>query len=177
MGWSLSHIRRETPDAVRAALCAAGRALYLATAFESKCIYVLRLGLLAQAIVADPEQSFDAILDSVPYEQRLHRVLEMLVKLPIVRDEEASILWRAKEARNFIVHECAAFGPIFDVSDQVVRNRMRVLRGEVAYLAAGDNIVSTMHYEIDEKEPAPREIVEFYPQLVDDWVFNSERQE
>jgi hypothetical protein len=37
-------------------------------------------------------------------------------------------------------------------------------------LANGDNIVSAWVYEIDEREPAPA-IVDYYTDLVDDWIF------
>jgi len=35
----------------------------------------------------------------------------------------------------------------------------------------GDILVSQWVYEIEEKEPAPSEIVHLYPQLVGNWVF------
>jgi hypothetical protein len=50
---------------------------------------------------------------------------------------------------------------------------VRVLPEEVTHVVASDNIVSPIVYEIDEREPAPRQLTEQYPALVEAWVRGS----
>ena len=47
MGWSLDYRPVREPELLEQFFSAAGKALYLATAFEAKCRYVLRIAKLA----------------------------------------------------------------------------------------------------------------------------------
>jgi hypothetical protein len=168
VGWSISHIWPEASENASANLCVAGRALYLATAFESTCSYALRLGLIARAAVAHPDKHLGELIDSVPTEPRLHRAISMLVHPPI-RDDESR---RANVARDFIAHEGPAYCP-FKPRDGGIANHIKGLPEEVDHLVAGKNAESTMVYEIQENERAPRHLIEHYPPLVDAWIFGS----
>ena len=60
MGWSLSHLQHSNPALVDQALLSAGKALYLANAFESKCRFVLRIAnlfKLALLVAAAPARA------------------------------------------------------------------------------------------------------------------------
>jgi hypothetical protein len=176
MGWSLN-IRGTFRDreAVDVALLAAGKALYLANAFESKCQYVLRIAKLASFLEVHGNAGLDDALASLARDKFLHPTLEALKRFPVVRQEEVGILDRARDGRNFIAHEGGALGYAFDVTRSQVDDHLEKLRVAVVDLARGDNIVSRWVYEIEEKEPAPFQMVHSYPAMVEGWVFGDVR--
>ncbi|MFI5173699.1 MAG: hypothetical protein ACHQKY_02500 [Terriglobia bacterium] len=172
MGWSLSnHLQPCDPAAVDAALLAAGKALYLANAFESKCRYVLRIANLVSFLDAHPGAGLDDAIASLARDKFLHPTIEGLKTFPIVKENEVELLDKARDARNFIAHEGGAFGDIFYAREPHIREHLDRLRKAVIDLAGGDNIVSRWVYEIDEKEPAPLGMMLSYPALVEQWVF------
>jgi len=64
-------------------------------------------------------------------------------------------------------------GPIWGLRRQTIIDHTERLRAAVADLAAGDNVVSRWCYEIDEKEPAPRDFISAYPDMVATWIFGA----
>lgn len=176
MGWSVgSHIPARDPEAVDAALLAAGKALYLANAFESKCRFVLRIANLVSFVDEHPGSGLDDAIASLARDKLLHPTLEELKSFPIVKDDEADLLDEARVARNFIAHEGADFGYVFSATEAQLNEHLDELRQAVVNLAQGDSIVSRWVYEIEEKEAAPLGIVLSYPTLVEEWVFGDIR--
>src|SRR5947209_20035982 len=104
-------------------------------------------------------------------DKMLAPTLGELQRFPIVQPDDVEILERAKDARNFIAHEGARIGPVATASARTIIEQTKRLRCEVANLVAGDNIVSTWIYGIEEREGCPREIQRLYPEWVDRWVF------
>lgn len=95
----------------------------------------------------------------------------MLRSFPTVNVDEAVMLEKARDARNFIAHEGAAFGYVFAAKEQQIRQHLTKLRTAVSDLAKGDNVVSQWVFEIEEKDPVPASMAASYPVLVDTWVF------
>jgi hypothetical protein len=171
MPWTL-HLQPICNPWADEALLTCGRALYVAQAFEGKCQELVRLGELVEAIRASPTANLDDLLLQVPPDQLLMRALKRLRRLlPDAESKTDSVLTPARAARNYIAHECAHFDIHFARVDPI-RARMIRLRSEVAKLAAGDNLVSTWLYQVEERTPdTPRRLVEAYPRMIDDWVF------
>jgi hypothetical protein len=171
MGWSLSRLPPSEPGFLNAALLAAGKALYLTNAFESKCRFVLRVAQLDSYLEIHPEATFPDAIASLSKEKLLGPTISKLRRFPNVKAAEIVLLEKARNARNFIAHEGAAFGFLYSVKEQRIRNHLVKLRANVADLARGDDVVSRWVYEIEEKEPASLTIMSDYPVMVDTWVF------
>ncbi len=172
MGWSLSHLPPREPTLVDAALMAAGKALYISNAFESKCRYVLRIAELESYIESHPEATLPDAIASLSKEKLLGPTIATLKLFPVVTSDEVSLLEKARDARNFIAHEGAAFGYVFSVREKHIREHLSKLRVAVSQLAQGDDVVSRWVYEIEEKVIAPRGSDSDYLVMVDTWVFN-----
>ncbi|MGW4526950.1 hypothetical protein [Amycolatopsis sp. NPDC004378] len=173
MSWSLSYQSVRNPELVDALLLAAGKALYLANAFEEKCKYVLRMSNLAEAIEADPVLTLEQAVAALPTEKMLGGTIRDILRRDVGGERSmATLLDEARTARNFIAHEGAAVGTIWGLRRQRVVQHTTLLRSAVGDLATGDNLVSTWCYEIDEREPAPEMFKADYPAMVDEWVFS-----
>ncbi len=151
---------------------AAGKALYIANAFESKCRFVLKIAQLESYIEGRPEATLPDAIASLSKEKLLGPTIATLKLFPEVTSGEVALLEKARDARNFIAHEGAAFGYVFHVKEKHLREHLSKLRVAVSQLAQGDNVVSRWVYEIEEKEVAPRDFEFSYPVMVDTWVFN-----
>lgn len=171
MAWSLDYRFPEEPQRVNKFFKALGKALYIATAFEWKCRYVLRIAKAVEEYQETNDSAATLALLQAAKDKMLAPTLSELQRFPIVQPNEVQVLERAKDARNFIAHEGAGIGPVASASARTIAEQTKRLRCEVANLVAGDNIVSAWIYEIEEKEVAPREIQRLYPQWVDRWVF------
>lgn len=101
----------------------------------------------------------------------LGRTIGELKDFPIMDEGDVAILKRAKDARNFIAHEGARLGPLFSVSAERLRTQAVQLRLKLRALAAGDNLVSSWLYEIEERMPAPSRIRDAYASWIESWVF------
>ncbi|MET7305263.1 hypothetical protein [Embleya sp. NPDC005575] len=63
-------------------------------------------------------------------------------------------------------------GEMWSASRRHLIEHARRLRGAVADLAAGDNLISQWCFGIEEPgEPQPRHLIDAYPAMVDAWVF------
>ncbi len=156
-----------------ALLLAVGKALYLANAFELKCIELRRLTKLVDAFTSDPVQSLQDAIAGLPSDQMLGRTLFDLGRNPYIGSQRAAleVLNKAREARNFIAHGGVLVGPIDSVTERQAHDVAATLRVAVLDLAAGDNVVSSWLYEIEEKMPAPKSVVSQYLEIVERWVF------
>ena len=171
MSWSLSHIFPATPGHVDRALNAAGRALYLANAYESKCHFVLRIAELSEYIERVPCASFAEALASASRDRLLGPVIARLSSVAKLDQNESAKLNEAKDGRNFIAHEGAAFGYVYSANESTVYSHIARLRTAVRQLVAGDNLVSKWVYEIEEKEPPPNDLSHSYSSFAEKWVF------
>ena len=171
MGWSLDYLPPKEPELLDEFFLAAGKALYLACAFESKCQHVLWTFKVADHFEKTGDASASLSLFKVMKEKLLGQTINALKRYPDFKPNDITILEKARNARNFIAHECADIGPLSAASSSAIQDRLDRLRHELKILAAGDNLVSCWVYELAEKEPAPRLIRQAYPKWVEKWVF------
>lgn len=172
VAWSLSLQELRQPVLAEALLLSAGKALYLANSFESKCQYVLRIMNLAQLIQTDPVLSLEQAIAALPQNKMLGATMHDILVHPVGSGApNADLLHNARRARNFIAHEGMSTGQIWSLRRKSIIEHVERLRTAVADLAAGDNVVSAWCYEIDEKEPAPHDFKVAYPHIVATWVF------
>jgi hypothetical protein len=121
----------------------------------------------------DHERSrLEQAIATLPKNKMLGGALQDIL-LRTVGDDSATadLLDKARRARNFIAHEGAATGAIWELRAKDVIRQSTLLRSAVDDLVAGDNVVSAWCYEIDEKEHSPQAFKAAYPSMVNDWVF------
>lgn len=171
MGWSLSYRKQPEEQYVIDALLSAGKALNLSNLFESKCQYVLGMLRLGEYAEGNPGCKWSDAVANIAREKLLAPTLAGLAKFPEVSASDAALLDKAREGRNFIAHEGAAFGYTFGVTERAVADHMVKLRRAVAALAGGDHVVSGWVYEIEEKESSTG-LMETYPEDAVEWVFS-----
>lgn len=170
MSFSLSHFPAENPDLVDAVLLAAGKALHIANAFESKCRFVLRYFRLRGFYEANPSGDYDEAMAIVLRDKMLAKTIEEMGGFPIITPTDVKALEDAKDARNFIAHEGAAFGRIWEATERGLYLHLELLRAEVGKLARGDLIASRWTYFIEEKS-AYSHSMDNYPDQIDAWIF------
>jgi hypothetical protein len=172
MGWSLDYQKLKEPELLDEFFLSIGKALYLASAFEKKCWWVLR-------VIKLTEQSGDIsavrALASAMKVKLLGPTLNDMKAFPDFSADDIALLERAKDARNFIAHESADIGSLSSVTAQDIHKELDRLRHALAALTAGDNLISRWVYAIETggKEPAPPGIQEAYPRWVEQWVFGA----
>ncbi|WP_162641518.1 hypothetical protein [Streptosporangium sp. 'caverna'] len=174
MSWSLSRLKPREPELLDATFLSAGRALYLANEFESKCQFVLRISNLISVVQDDPVLSLQEAISSLPREKMLGATLKDLTQHTLggFDSEDIDVLDKARKARNFIAHEGVAIGAMWVARSNKILDHIIRLRAAVTDLAHGDNIISQWCHGIEEpKEPLPRFFVEAYPSMIDNWVF------
>jgi hypothetical protein len=185
MSWSLSSfsVNARAEDM----LSSIGRAVHIATRFEGKCKFVLRLVNLAEAQNQDRIATFDDLIARVPKDKLLGATLTDLLKTVPVSAEDLARLHAAREARNFLAHEAASFdihnrpsgsireavaGKTSYALDHLVAHLERT-RVQVRLLARGDNVISQWCFAAEElgKELPPYDLIDAYEDMVDRWVF------
>lgn len=171
MSWSLDFHAPREPELLDTFLLALGKALYLACSFEAKCRWVLQVAVMADHFEATGDWQAARDLARALEGRRLGGAIKGLASLPEVVAGDIALLDRAREARNAIAHSIAELGPVSGISASTLVERTERLREEVAALVVGDNLVSRWCYEIEEKEHAPMEIQERYPEWVTDWLW------
>jgi hypothetical protein len=171
VGWLLTG-KREDRDAVfDEFFLVIGRALYIATGFEMKCRYILRLWRLLEEVRETGDFSASLELVAKLKGRTLGRTIDGLRGVEGVKPEDIPVLERARDARNFIAHESADVGRLYMLSPRKMEQRLGELRAQLDALAPGDDLVSRWVYEIEEKEPAPRWLMPDYASLMQRWVF------
>ncbi|MGC4002420.1 MAG: hypothetical protein QM811_04465 [Pirellulales bacterium] len=173
MGWSLGYNTPIDSDLIDNYLLAVGKALFLATAYEHKCRFVLRIAKLANHYETTGDASATAALIGTIKDQLLCPTIKELSGL-VKSSIDLDVLLKAKDARNFIAHECADIGALWSVRPKHIHQHLDRLRQNVLELTAGDNIISKWVYEIEEKEAAPKGMISLYPQLVEKWIFGED---
>lgn len=171
MGWSLGYLPLKEPELLDEFLSAAGKALYVANSFETKCESVLCLAQLSRHLKDTGDLDASLRLLEARQHTMLGRTIGELKEFPIIKKGDLATLERARDARNFIAHEGAGLGPLFGVTAEKLRTQLVQLRLNLRPLAAGDNLVSSWLYEIEERRPAPARIRDHYPDWIESWVF------
>ena len=170
MSWTLhlQPIRNPWSDE---ALLAGGRGLYVAQAFEEKCLSLLRFAYLIEALDSDPVARLEELIESVPKDRLLKRTLDELARLHPAAKNQTEALSQAREARNYIAHEGLRFG-IHDMGAFGLVDSLVELRRQVQLLATGDNLVSTWSFWLHERnQPTSLDLVNSYESMIDSWVF------
>jgi hypothetical protein len=170
MSWSVGNGLPPESDLIDEILLAAGKALYLANCFESKCQGVLRAAHVTDIIEADPVISLEQIGAKLPKPKMLDGTLQDLS--PHMSQAELTVLQKARLARNYIAHEgAAAIGPLSSRNVRAMLNALRGLRAAVIDLAGDDNIVSEWIYFFEEPREAMAGLGDDYLDRIDRWVF------
>jgi len=174
MGWSLDYRGVKEPELLDEFLLAVGKALCVASAFERKCQWVLRMVKLTDYLEEGGDTSRAAVnaLLAVTKDKFLGPTVGDMKGLPDFSADEVALLERAKDARNFIAHDSADIGT-WASTKQIFEQRER-LRNEVEALTAGDNVISCWIYRLENhKELGLPGIEEDYPRLVRQWIFGA----
>lgn len=172
MGWSLDYIPPADPELLNEFFLALGKALYLATAFERKCQYILQIEKLVESLKQTNDLEASMALVNVLKFRQLGRTIQSLGIISFVSAHDLSMLTRAKDARNYIAHEAGLIGSLH-IPSKAILERIGALQREVGALILGDNLVSVWIYEIEEKKPAPSTIQQQYASWIEEWVFGS----
>lgn len=173
MGWSLNYQTSMEFSILEDFFVINGKSLYLATEFESKCKLVLFYFSLAYQYEMTGEALASLNLVKNLKACVLSNTINKIKAFNGVDVEDIKRIDRAREARNFIVHESTLIGPLGTSKSSIkaIEEKIKRLRDEISHLVVGDNIVSRWLYEISEKEPTPREFCFLYQNLVQKWVF------
>jgi hypothetical protein len=169
MCWSLSLAVPEEPELVELFFTAAGKSLYLAGAFESKCSSLLRTMKFVEHYMRTKDAEASLGLIQALSDTMLGPSIKGLENFPHFSGPDIARLNKGREARNLIAHEAALISGI-DVAGKHIIKAIGKLRAAVTDLADADNLVSRWLYEINEREHAP-EIAQTYPIWVDRWIF------
>lgn len=174
MPWSLDYHSPQDPGLLDEFCLAVGRALCLASNFESKCRHIYRLMSLVDGVQAGNDfDGASALIETLKIDSKpLPRVIDVLGKRATRLADDVNTLMNAKNSRNFIAHKAAEIGPVSSVSARHLVKMASALRPHVVNVATGDNLVSSWLYEIGEREPAPRGIQEAYQARVVNWVYS-----
>jgi hypothetical protein len=155
MGWSVGRRPLPESDLIHEILLSAGKALYLANMFESKCAFVLQIANLTDIIEADPVISLERATVMLPGGKMLGGTLRDLLSRNDVgiSEEQSATITKARLARNYIAHEgAAAIGLLWTYNVQAMLDALRGLRAKVIDLANGDNIVSAWPMTLKNQE-------------------------
>lgn len=171
MPWSLDYQQPKEPALLEQLFLVAGKALYLASAFEGKCKFLLRLIKIIHFHESTGDTSATAALAKLLKEKMLGATIKELNTLTEFTEKDLAVFEKGKDARNFIAHESVQLGPLSSITAKAINEKLERLQVELAALAAADNLISVWLYEMDEKEPAPIGIQTAYPGWVSQWVF------
>ena len=172
MGWSIGYSPLKDSFFLDAFLLSVGKALFLATMFEAKCRYILRLARIVSQYEMTGDASAALELVKTMKDETLGKTLRNLGSVGRFDNGDITLLDKAKDARNYIAHGSAEIGSLYDVTVKNIEKRIERLRREVIVLANGDNLVSCWIYEIEEKEPAPKIMRDEYTNHCVRWVFD-----
>lgn len=170
MGWSLTRFSPPDPGLVDYALLVAGKSLYLANAFESKCRYVLRIANLGAHLEVNPDSSLEDAIVSLARDKLLGATINDLKHFPPVSERQVAALEKARDARNYIAHEGAYFGPLH-VKPKHIHEHLAKLRSFLGDLSGGDDVISRWVYEIEEKEVPSSILMQNYQEMIEQWVY------
>lgn len=171
MGWSLDYQPPKEQVLLNQLFLAVGKSLYLASEFEDKCQWVLRIVMIQHHYENTRDISSSFELARVLKKKMLGLTILDLNNLTEITAKDLATLECGRDARNYIAHESTQVGPLSSTSAKTITEKLTRLRAELEALAAADNLISTWIYEIEEKERAPKGIQGAYPDWVFQWVF------
>lgn len=151
---------------------AAGRALAVAQHFESGCKDLLRWMHVAKAAEdgrAKTLQEFRSCADEL-VGLMLGSTIKRFGLDQDITKEELETLVKAKDARNYVAHECVAecsYHSRFSRSPPDLEARFE---SEVRALVAGDNLVSSWSFMFHERQNPSRGLILLYPEQLTQWV-------
>lgn len=174
MGWSLDYKSPQNIELLDQFFLTAGKSLYLASSFESKCQWILFIMKITEHFERKRDTTASMKLAKTLKNKLLGPTLNELKEFPDFTYDDITKLERAKNARNFIVHESTNIGPLSSTPTVVIREKLNQLRNELNALIPGDNLVSSWIYEITEKEPSPSGIKAEYPTMISEWIFGTD---
>jgi hypothetical protein len=169
MCWSLSLDVPEDTELLDLFFTAAGKSLYLANAFESKCSSLLQMMKLVEHYTLTKDAEASLALIQALSNTMLGASIAGLKDFPEFSASHIARLHKGREARNLIAHDGALIGGICVAEKHVIKAFVG-LRTAVTNLVDADNLVSTWLYEIEAKQHAG-EMVRNYPVWVDRWIF------
>ena len=154
-------------------LIAIGKAIAIAQHFEDTCKNVLMLFDCGKALKDNEDIDLDYIFKHS--EEYTEKILGLAIKkfseIHNIESQKVDLLKKAKDARNYIVHESAVIPFGYPSANSQIVIKSVELKEKVFDLAQGYNIISMWAYSIEEKSPPPFTISSTYPDQVLDWVF------
>jgi hypothetical protein len=157
-------------------LLTVGKSLALCQNFEINCKTALMwmdlaTALKTQEVSLSEEEKLNDFVSKL-MKRMLGENIKRLKEKYGINEKHISILSLAKDGRNFIAHDAAKafFEPRY--GEQSMSSVLPELYKHVQAVAAGDNMVASWNYEINEKEPAPHLLRKSYPDEVVKWVFS-----
>lgn len=151
-------------DLIDEIMLAAGKALYLANSFESKCKAVLTYAYAEEELEDDPVRFLQEELEN-PDLMKEHLSAKLRGKMlnqfvhalkatpPGMSEQQYRILDKAREARNHIAHETAGVVGGLQGRDVVrILAALRWLHSQVTDVANGDYIVSGWLHQIEDRD-------------------------
>lgn len=151
---------------------AAGRALAVAQHFESACKDLLRWMHVAKAAEdgrAKTLQEFRSCADEFVGLMLGSTVKRFGLDHDITK-EELETLVKAKNARNYIAHECIAECSYHSRFSRFPPELEARFESEVRALVAGDSLVSSWSFMFHEGQTPPGELMLVYPEQITQWV-------
>ena len=172
MSWSLSLRIPDNEPLLERYFVAVGKALCIGSNFEEKCLHVMRVQGIEEAIRKgkDPKAAAGQWAD-IKRDTSLNNAIQKIASDSSTTEPQETTLHTARKARNFVAHEAAAMGEVWEVPDSEVYARVRRLADKVREIAEGENIVSAWTYEITEGTSAPSSFAAGYVDQVLEWVF------
>jgi len=179
MTWAISPFAIKEPLAVESLMLAFGKSLYLASEFESKCQFVLRILNVVEMFQTTTTGSAKATFAAaaVAKDRLLAKTIEGMAKISVVTHEEIDALTKARIARNYIAHESGKVGSLHHLRAKHIAEAFAALRPAVIALAKGDNVISVWSLAIQEKQPAPEWMTQTYEARVLNWIFGEPFEE
>lgn len=183
MSWSISYLPLVEPQGVRRYLGQVGRALYLATMYEDRCKFLLKLSIADRHMAA--EKSLAKSEESAANElakadrDKLFRTIEGFAKFAKLDSAtETQVLNDAREARNWIAHSSAAIGSLSSARRQSLNEQRTILVSKVEDLARGDILVSTWLEYLETSSGnwssnLSAGLRESYPRFAKEWVLKA----
>ena len=177
MSWSLSLRVPGNEPLLERYFVAVGKALLIGSNFEEKCLHVMRVQQIEETIRKgdDPREAAGQWTNAK--KPTLNNAIQKINSDSSTSEQQGITLDTARKARNFVAHEAAAMGEVWEVADSEVYSRVVKLVDKVREIAEGENIVSAWTYEITEGDPAPASFATGYVDQVLEWVFSDLRNE
>lgn len=151
---------------------AAGRALAVAQHFEASCKDLLRWMHVAKAAEdgrAKTLQEFRSCADEL-VGILLGPAIKKFGLDHASTNEYLETLVRAKDARNYIAHECVAACSFHSRLSRSAPNLDAKFASAVKALAEGDNLVSSWGLMFHEQQSPSKGLMQLYPEQITQWV-------